>query len=159
MINYIADYQRRKITSDQLYDQIVIFTFYFVALGAGMLVCSYIYSATYVWSGERQTRRLREAYLKAVIRQDMPWFDSQGAGEGRNRISTVDSSNHVAVTTRITSDTLIVQDGISEKLSFFIMNIGTFVGGFVIAFTTSWKMTLVLVAIVPLLAITVGVSK
>jgi ATP-binding cassette subfamily B (MDR/TAP) protein 1 len=52
-----------------------------------------------------------------------------------------------------------VQDGISEKLSFFIMNMGTFFGAFVIAFTTSWKMTLVLICIIPLLAITVGITN
>lgn len=62
------------------------------------------------------------------------------------------------MTTRINSDTLLVQDGISEKLSMFIQNISTFLTGFIVAFTTSVTLTAVLVGTVPLLVAAIAVT-
>jgi ATP-binding cassette subfamily B (MDR/TAP) protein 1 len=47
------------------------------------------------------TKRIREAYLRSVLRQNIGFFDTLGAGE---------------VTTRITSDMHLIQEGISEKI-------------------------------------------
>lgn len=56
---------------------------------------------TWSWTGESGTRRIRENYLKAVLRQNIALFDSLGAG---------------AVTTKIETDTALIQAGISEKV-------------------------------------------
>jgi ATP-binding cassette subfamily B (MDR/TAP) protein 1 len=32
-------------------------------------------------SGERQTDRIRRSYLRAVLRQEIGWFDKEGANE------------------------------------------------------------------------------
>ena len=44
----------------------------------------------YIWvyTGEIGTKRLREKYLKAVLRQDIAYFDNVGAGEVATRIQT-----------------------------------------------------------------------
>ncbi|CAG8727330.1 38074_t:CDS:2 [Gigaspora margarita] len=49
----------------------------------------------------RIARQIREQYFRAVLRQNIAYFDKYGSGE---------------VTTRITSDIHLVQDGISEKV-------------------------------------------
>ena len=56
-------------------------------------------------SGERQASRLREEYLKALLRQEIAYFDTDA--------STGDFVN------TISADPLMVQDAISEKVSKF----------------------------------------
>lgn len=52
-------------------------------------------------TGERQTARMRQCYLRAVLRQEVAFFDS-AASSGE-------------IVARISSDTLLIQDAISEK--------------------------------------------
>ena len=44
----------------------------------------------YIWvhTGEVSTKRLRELYLRAILRQDIAFFDNVGAGEVATRIQT-----------------------------------------------------------------------
>jgi ATP-binding cassette, subfamily B (MDR/TAP), member 1 len=44
----------------------------------------------YIWTytGEVNARRVREKYLQAVLRQDIAFFDTVGAGEVATRIQT-----------------------------------------------------------------------
>jgi ABC-type multidrug transport system fused ATPase/permease subunit len=45
-----------------------------------------------------------------------------------------------------------VKEGIGDKLGMLVMYITQFVAGFIIAFAYSWQMTLVMLALTPLLA-------
>ncbi len=67
----------------------------------------------------------------------MSWYDQEGAG---------------SVTTRITTDTLLIQDGISDKIPLCLSHICTTLSGFAIAFAKSWILSLVLLSIFPLIA-------
>jgi ATP-binding cassette, subfamily B (MDR/TAP), member 1 len=42
----------------------------------------------WVYTGEVNSKRIRERYLKAVLRQDIAFFDNVGAGEITTRIQT-----------------------------------------------------------------------
>jgi ATP-binding cassette, subfamily B (MDR/TAP), member 1 len=53
-----------------------------------MFVCTFIYMYTWVYTGEVGAKRLRERYLRAVLRQDIAFFDTVGAGEVATRIQT-----------------------------------------------------------------------
>jgi len=68
--------------------------------------------------GEINTKRIRELYLQAVLRQDTAFFDNVGAGEVATRISTV---------------THLVKQGISEKVALVANFFGAFVCGFALA--------------------------
>lgn len=61
---------------------------YLVAIGGGMFVCTFIYMFFWVYTGEVNSKRIRERYLKAVLRQDIAYFDNVGAGEVATRIQT-----------------------------------------------------------------------
>lgn len=67
--------------------------------------------------------------MAAILRQNIAFFDKLGAGE---------------ITTRITADTNLVQDGISEKIALTVTALSTFVTAFIIAFIKYWKLTLIL---------------
>ena len=72
------------------------------------------------------------------------------------------------MTTRITTDTnllqgnaliyLLIIDGLSEKVAISIHAIAMFFTAFIIAFVKQWKMTLVLMCIIPALAIPIIVT-
>ena len=46
-----------------------------------------------------------------------------------------------------------ISDAIADKFSVFIQRLTTFVGGFVVGFVNGWELTLVIMAISPLLGI------
>ncbi|KAI9291097.1 hypothetical protein K502DRAFT_155285, partial [Neoconidiobolus thromboides FSU 785] len=88
-------------------------------------------------AGELQAVRIRHHYYRAILSQEMGWFDSSSSGD---------------ISSRISGDVNLVQEGISEKIGLMIQYVSTFITGFVIAFVKGWKLTLVLLAVVPLLA-------
>lgn len=68
-------------------------------------------------TGEHISGKIREQYLAACMRQNIGFFDKLGAGE---------------ITTRITADTNLVQDGISEKIGLTLAAVATFITAFII---------------------------
>ncbi|KAM6494368.1 multidrug resistance protein 1 [Amanita muscaria] len=107
---------------------------YLVFIGVGIFVCTYIYMATWVYTGEVNARRVRENYLRAILRQEIAYFDKVGAGE---------------VATRIQTDTHLVQQGISEKVALIVSFLSAFVTGFVLAYARSWRLALALSSMLP----------
>ncbi|KAG6474694.1 hypothetical protein ZIOFF_068632 [Zingiber officinale] len=103
---------------------------YLVYLAGGSFLASFMEG--YCWSrtGEQQASRMRVRYLTAVLRQDVEYFD----------LNTGTSSD---VITSITSDNLVIQDCLSEKVPNFIMNCATFVGCYARGFSMIWWLTLV----------------
>lgn len=51
------------------------------------------------------------------------------------------------------SDVDKIHDGIGDKIGLLIQWLATFVGGFVAAFATEWRLTLLLIAFAPLMVI------
>jgi ATP-binding cassette, subfamily B (MDR/TAP), member 1 len=102
---------------------------YFVYLGIAEFVTIYVSTVGFIYTGEHISGKIRANYLEACMRQNIGFFDKLGSGE---------------ITTRITADTNLVQDGISEKVSLTLNAIATFVTAFVIGFIKSWKLTLIL---------------
>ncbi|KAI8983617.1 P-loop containing nucleoside triphosphate hydrolase protein [Pilobolus umbonatus] len=113
----------------------------FVYMATGILVSSYISNCFWIASGESQTRRIRIAYMHSIMHQDMEWFDKADNG---------------SLVSRLSVDTQIIQDGISEKFGIFIICIAQFVSGFVVAFVSGWKLALVMLATIPVMGVTGG---
>lgn len=42
-----------------------------VAVGAALFVATFVYTATWIYTGESTARRIRELYLKSVLRQNV----------------------------------------------------------------------------------------
>ena len=113
----------------------------FVYLGIGEFVLVYAATAGYIYTGSHIAAKVREEYLKAILRQNIGYFDKLGAGE---------------VTTRITADTNLVQDAISQKVALTITGVATFVTAFVIGFIRYWKLTLICSCTVVAIVVVMG---
>ena len=113
--------------------------FNFLEIGAGVFIACWIMMACWMISGERQGIRCRKAYLDALLRQEIGWFD---------RIDQTQLSS------KFSTETFSFQGAIGEKVGTFIKIIGTLVSGFVIAYIKGWQMALVVTAAIPAIGFT-----
>ncbi|KAJ1954440.1 hypothetical protein GGI12_005790, partial [Dipsacomyces acuminosporus] len=110
------------------------YCWYFFALGLGMWVVSTIQKLCWNIASERIGKRVRETFYTSILRQDISWFDEVTTGE---------------LTSRISGDVNLLQDGVGEKFSYLIQYTCTFIVGIIIAFARGWKLTLVVLAVLP----------
>ncbi|KAE8691550.1 ABC transporter B family member 18 [Hibiscus syriacus] len=82
-------------------------------------------------TSERQASRMRTRYLKAVLRQDVGYFDL-------NVTSTAE------VVTSVSNDSLIIQDVLSEKVPSLLTTGALFIGSYTISFLILWRLYLVI---------------
>ncbi|GAU20320.1 hypothetical protein TSUD_338010 [Trifolium subterraneum] len=124
---------------DKMTQEVVKYAFYFLVVGAAIWASSWAEISCWMWTGERQSTKMRIKYLEAALKQDIEFFDTE--------VRTSD------VVFAINTDAVMVQDAISEKLGNFIHYMATFVSGFVVGFTAVWQLALVTLAVVPMIAV------
>lgn len=89
-------------------------------------------------TGERIVARLREDVYRAILKQEIAFFDGRSTGE---------------LTSRLASDTTILQNTVSVNVSMALRNFATMVGGVSALVWTSPRLAAVMLAIVPPVAI------
>ncbi|ORY03698.1 multidrug resistance protein [Basidiobolus meristosporus CBS 931.73] len=99
---------------------------------------SYFQTALWTITGERQCARIRARYYAAILRQEISWYDFMSNRD---------------LTSRISGDVHIIQEGISLKAGLLLQTLSTFFGGLILAFVRGWKMSLVLISALPLLVL------
>ncbi|KAF1951528.1 P-loop containing nucleoside triphosphate hydrolase protein [Byssothecium circinans] len=136
------------VAAEKFQDQINTYTLYFVYIGIGSFVSVYIGMVGFSYTGERITQQIRELYLQAIFRQNIAFFDFLGSGE---------------ITTRISSDMVLVHDGIGQKISLFISGVSMFIAALLVGFIRGWKLTLIMlsatVALVLIMAANGGMMR
>ncbi|XP_049765078.1 multidrug resistance protein homolog 49-like [Schistocerca cancellata] len=93
-------------------------------------------------SAQRQVTRIRRLFMKAVLRQEMAWYDT-------NNTSTFAS--------RLAEDLDKLQDGIGEKLGMFIYLLVSFISSVIMSFFHGWKLTLVVLSSAPIIIFSTAV--
>jgi ATP-binding cassette subfamily B (MDR/TAP) protein 1 len=132
------------MTYDEFTGELGRLVLYFVYLAIGEFVTAYVATVGFIYTGEHISAKIREHYLESCMRQNIGFFDKLGAGE---------------VTTRITADTNLIQEGVSEKVGLTLQAVATFVAAFVIGFVTYWKLTLILLSTVVALMTCMGTGS
>ncbi|ELU04466.1 hypothetical protein CAPTEDRAFT_135774, partial [Capitella teleta] len=136
----VADMLEDLVTGDVL-DEMKIFAFYYIGIGAAVFLLGYIQTATWQTAAYGQCRRIRVLLLEAILRQEIGWYDVHEIGE---------------LNTRISDDVDQIEAGIGDKLSLFFQQMFAFLAGFIVGFIYGWELTLVILAVSPLLAIAGG---
>ena len=62
-------------------------TFAFLGIGAAVFILAYIQISFFQTAAERQVYKIRLRYYRAVLRQDIAWFDVNPTGEVSTRLS------------------------------------------------------------------------
>ena len=88
--------------------------------------------------GERLVARLRKDLFEHIIRQDIQFFDENKTGELMNRLA---------------SDTSVIQSCLSVNVSLGLRSAMQIIVSILLLFITSWKLTLVMISVIPVLII------
>lgn len=134
----IADINR---TQDQILDAIVENVKFFVIIGGASFVLSWLALTCWMYVSERMTKRMREEYVKAALRQNPGWFDSNHPG---------------TLCARLAEDSIEYQKGTGEKIATFLQHTSTFFTGVIIGLVRGYHLGLVIIGITPLMGIAVG---
>ncbi|EKX48172.1 hypothetical protein GUITHDRAFT_137103 [Guillardia theta CCMP2712] len=89
-------------------------------------------------AGDRVVKRLRFALFSKIVDQDIAFFDEHRTGEILNRLS---------------DDCGILQNTVTTNVSMCLRNIVTVIGALLMNMAICWKLTLVMMSVVPLLAV------
>jgi ATP-binding cassette subfamily B (MDR/TAP) protein 1 len=105
-----------------------------VYVGIAYFALIYIYTFCWNLSGERLAQRLREKYFASILRQDATFFDNLPAGE---------------VSSRITGEISVIQQGTNEKVGIVINSVSFFIAAYVVAFIMEPELAGMLVSLTP----------
>ncbi|XP_070148496.1 ATP-dependent translocase ABCB1-like [Ovis canadensis] len=118
------------------------YAYYYSGIGAGVLIAAYIQVSFWCLDAGRQVHRIRKQFFHAIMQQEIGWFDVHDVGE---------------LNTRLTDDVSKINEGIGDKIGMFFQAMATFFTGFIIGFTKGWKLTLVILAISPVLGLSAAI--
>ncbi|XP_059662527.1 ABC transporter B family member 15-like [Cornus florida] len=116
----------------------------YIATGVGLsgfftifyveILLAFIYAEGLCWArtAERQTSRMRMEYLKAILRQEVGFFDTQAA----------ESSRTYQVVSTISSNSNSIQIAIGEKMPNCLALLSSSFFCMIFAFVLSWRITL-----------------
>eukprot|EP00281_Chroomonas_sp_CCMP1168_P011044 CAMPEP_0206279694 /NCGR_PEP_ID=MMETSP0047_2-20121206/38154_1 /ASSEMBLY_ACC=CAM_ASM_000192 /TAXON_ID=195065 /ORGANISM="Chroomonas mesostigmatica_cf, Strain CCMP1168" /LENGTH=664 /DNA_ID=CAMNT_0053709651 /DNA_START=67 /DNA_END=2061 /DNA_ORIENTATION=- len=108
----------------------VVINFCILAAAAGWTA-----EACFKSSGLRQSGAWRKAYVTAIVRQDVGWYDC---------------NNPSQLSSRVAETTQAIEEGISSKMSNGCRFLFQGLAGLVIAFVYKWDMALILLALSPI---------
>eukprot|EP01055_Gregarina_sp_Pseudo9_P000528 Gregarina_sp_Pseudo_9__527@NODE_133_length_4090_cov_119_924216_g125_i0_p1_GENE_NODE_133_length_4090_cov_119_924216_g125_i0NODE_133_length_4090_cov_119_924216_g125_i0_p1_ORF_typecomplete_len1308_score219_96ABC_membrane/PF00664_23/3_4e47ABC_membrane/PF00664_23/3_3e47ABC_tran/PF00005_27/2_1e41ABC_tran/PF00005_27/2_6e39SMC_N/PF02463_19/23SMC_N/PF02463_19/3_3e05SMC_N/PF02463_19/3_5e02SMC_N/PF02463_19/2_6e06AAA_21/PF13304_6/0_00014AAA_21/PF13304_6/0_012AAA_15/PF13175_6/0_00019AAA_15/PF13175_6/0_0032AA len=114
------------------------YIFWLLKLGAISFALSLLGAGLMELAAERQLKALKENFLSSIMRQEMAWFDCYDPGK---------------LSSTLNENTALIRDALGIKLAQLGTCVGLFVGGYVVGFIRGWKLTLVLLAILPVLAL------
>jgi len=110
----------------------------FVGIGASAFLCYSIEAALFSKAGMELTTRLRDKAFASILRQDISFFDDHNNSTG-------------VLCSRLASDAAKVQGCTGGKLGMIMKNFSALAVSLGIAFAYSWKLTLLMMAFIPIL--------
>ncbi|CAH0578089.1 unnamed protein product [Chrysodeixis includens] len=106
----------------------------FVSVGLALLCCA-VAVALISWSALRQITTIRMLFLRAVLRQDQAWFDT-------------DSEFNVA--SKMSENLVKLKDGMGDKLAIVGNLVGTSLISIAVAIPLGWELALACITVMPL---------
>ncbi|ROV91709.1 hypothetical protein VPNG_09943 [Cytospora leucostoma] len=105
-----------------------------VYLAIAQFVLIYLYLLCWTLYGARLAERLRETYLRNLLRQEPSYFDKLPPGE---------------VASRLSSDIQTIRSGTSEKVGICLASVSFFVTAYVVAFIKDSVLAAILLSLIP----------
>lgn len=90
------------------------------------------------YTGEQTVSNLRELVWHKLVNLKITYFDNHQTGE---------------ITSRLVNDTTVVKSLVADQLPSFVSGILSMIGAFVVLFLMDWKLTLVILIAVPIVAL------
>ncbi|CAL8467005.1 g6541 [Coccomyxa elongata] len=117
----------------------------FAGIGGGAVVMGVLQQYGFACMGQHLTRRLRALLFSSMLRQEVGWFDREENASG-------------ALASRLSADTAAIRGALGDQVGLLVQNLVTFAVAYLIAFSSGWKMTLVVTASIPVMVIAGGIQ-
>ncbi|NWV07564.1 MDR1 protein, partial [Ptilonorhynchus violaceus] len=114
----------------------LVLSLMFLLLGVIILIAYIIQGFMFGKSGETLTMRLRSLSFRALLQQEIGWYDDQKNAVG-------------VLLTRLATDASQVKGATGSRLALMTMTVFTLVTAIVIAFVYGWQLTLLILACIP----------
>ena len=119
--------------------QVEILFFVMIGVGVGIGTFGFIYWIILLKFSSKISRRTKENYLAAILKQETGWFDS---------------FNYNELSARITKETMSINKAIGEKVGLIIFSLGMTICGLVIGLINGWSLALANCAVGPIIGVT-----
>jgi len=131
---HVMRQDEERTPEEKLNASIVLLLIIFV-IGA---ISGFVRGWLFTLAGQRVVARLRKDLFFAVVKQEVAFFDRTRTGE---------------LTSRLTSDTQVIQNAVTTNISMLVRYLVQILISIGILFILSWKLALVMFAVVPFVAI------
>eukprot|EP00347_Sterkiella_histriomuscorum_P015933 403355132 len=108
------------------------------SIGLFIWLVTYLYFVLLVILAERIGKKTRVAYLKAILSQEVAWFDSINVTE---------------LSSRLSKECQAIQKSLGEKMGAVLLSFGMSISGMFFAFFRGWLMSLILLGAFPIIVI------
>lgn len=109
-----------------------------IYIGLGMFGGAFLNVTFSSIVGDRYGKKIKFEYFKALLRQEQGFFDQRNAFE---------------FSTKVQAQLKTVNSGLGSKVSNALMSVSMFVSAYVVGFIVSWKLSLILLSVVPFMTI------
>ncbi|KAG1334931.1 ABC transporter B family member 9 [Cocos nucifera] len=118
----------------------VFWTLMFVLLGGISLLIVPMQHVLFGVAGGKLIERIRSLSFKRVVHQEISWFDEPQNSSG-------------AIGARLSADASTIRSLVGDSLSLIVQNLATVVTGFVIAMVANWKLSVIVLVLIPFLSL------
>ncbi|CAD5213533.1 unnamed protein product [Bursaphelenchus okinawaensis] len=130
IVNFTKTEEFKEVTSKRIWMSIY--------LGIALFLSAAIQVNCFLTACENMMGRIRRRFFYSILRQDMEWYDRHHTG---------------TLATKLFDDLERMREGTGDKVALAIQYSAQFCGGFIVAFAVDWKLTLIMMSLVPLLVI------
>jgi len=124
-------------------DQALKILIYFYAMGGAFGLCIYFSHLFFISIAGKIGAYMRIQFYDALLYMEMSFYDQESTG---------------ALSAKISSAAKVIEVGLGNQCALAFQSLGMFLGGFIVSFVGSWLFTLILLALVPVVAIGGAIS-
>lgn len=135
--NFSVGAANRQSFLDSVDDLVLWFVYLFIA----RFVINYASNLAISVAAIRTTTAIRRAFLEATLRQEVWHFDKATNGSAASQVTT--NGNRI-------------NQGLADKLAYIAQGIGLFFSSFIIALAVQWKLSLIIMSIIPAIIVATG---
>uniref|UniRef100_A0A914V6J4 Uncharacterized protein n=1 Tax=Plectus sambesii TaxID=2011161 RepID=A0A914V6J4_9BILA len=115
-----------------------LYCLYYILLSGVQFVAAALQVICWLTVSENQTYKLRRAFFRALLRQDIAWFDENTSGEmAKNLFDDIER----------------IREGSGDKFGLLLQFSIQCICGYTVAFYYNWKLTLIVMSLLPFLVL------